>query len=431
MPKPEMPGIPTEEQRAAMLETALTEIRTLAATHTVSDIGEAFIRAEIGSGRVPSIAAFRGVVRSELPESTPLRNEAIGMTGGETRQFSLMKLIRSMAPDATKAHADAASFEIEACNAAADNAERAGTGMYRLPAEVMNSWGDFQVDGARSTDPRVRSTIMTSGNPNVLTTLLLTGQFIENLRNASALMSAGVTTLTGLSSDVDIPGADTNSQAYWLASEDADAADTYPTFRKIGLSPKDLAAKTDISRRMMQQSSLGIEAYVRSELLKAMALEIDRAGMYGDGSTGKPTGVSHTTGIGSVTFAAANPTRDEIINMRTAIAQTNIGRGVTFIGNSAFVGYAQKTPVQAGYPVFLMGDTADTLVGNGYIESNQITTGDLFAGVWSDVLMGTWGSLELDRSTEAKFLSGGLRLRAIQTVDFGVRRVGSLVYGKH
>ena len=43
--------------------------------------------------------------------------------------------------------------------------------------------------------------------------------------------------------------------------------------------------------------------------------------------------------------------------------------------------------------------------------------------------MGMWGSLELDRSTEAKFLSGGLRIRAIQSVDFGVRRVGSFALG--
>jgi hypothetical protein len=92
-------------------------------------------------------------------------------------------------------------------------------------------------------------------------------------------------------------------------------------------------------------------------------------------------------------------------------------------------GGLMKALVDAGSGRFLMEAEGRLTTGNRFEETNQITSGDLFAGVFSDMIMATWGTLELDRSTEAKFLSGGLRLRAIQSVDFGVRRVGSFVLG--
>ena len=131
----------------------------------------------------------------------------------------------------------------------------------------------------------------------------------------------------------------------------------------------------------------------------------------------------------SVTFAAAIPTRGEIIDLRTSVAATNAGRGVTYLGNSTMVGDLQKTKVDAGSGIFLMNDSADRLVGNAYRESNQVTDGDLFSGIWSDLLIGMWGGVQIDRSTERKFLSGGVSFRTIGTVDVGVRRVGSFGLG--
>jgi HK97 family phage major capsid protein len=180
---------------------------------------------------------------------------------------------------------------------------------------------------------------------------------------------------------------------------------------------------------MLIQTTIGIEQYVRNQILDAMAEAIDLAGFYGSGLLGVPTGVANTTGVGSSVFAAAVPTRNELIDMDSAIANTNRLGDPVFVGNTAMAGDLRKAPVDPGSGVFLMSNSNTLEIGNAFERTNQITAGDVFAGVWSDLLMGTWGSLELDRSTEAKFLSGGLRLRAIQSVDFGVSRVGSFVIG--
>ena len=430
-PSPEqgvMPGVRTDEQRAADFETTINEITSLAETHNMGDVARSYIKGCMERGQDPSLEVFRGVARSKLPSDVPLRNEEIGMNEQETRNFSVAKAMRAMA-DGNWSGAD---FEREAVEAAASQrgAESKYGGIF-LPVDVMQRWGDFERDGIsyRGNEQAIRAALGTGGAANVLTTDHLASRFIDNLRNESAFLRAGATMLTGLDSDVEIPGGDQNISAAWLASEDADAAESVPTFRKVTMSPKDVAAYTDVTRRMVQQSTIDMEAYIRMQMVDAMRIAIDLAAGYGAGASGVPEGLANTTGIGSVTFNAAIPTRDEIIDLRTSIAETNRGRGVTYISNSEMVGDLQKTKVDAGSGVFLMGDNADRLIGNPFIESNQITSGDLFAGVFTDMLIGMWGGLELARSTEAKFLSGGLRFRVIQTVDVDFTRVGSFALG--
>ena len=76
-----------------------------------------------------------------------------------------------------------------------------------------------------------------------------------------------------------------------------------------------------------------------------------------------------------------------------------------------------------------VNDSADRLVGNPYLESNQVTSGDLFAGTWVDMLIMMWGGAELDIDLAAKFLSAGKRFRLIQSVDIDFTRVGSFTLG--
>ena len=420
-----MPGVRTDEARAESMENSINEITALAATHNMGDVARSFINGYMSRGEEPSLAVFKGVVRANLPEHVPMVNEDVGMNERETQEFSLRKFLLATSESATPQQIRDAAFEMEAVDAAGEGR----TGAFKLPGELMRSWGDFTVDGVRSTDPRVRAALSTSGNANVQSTDHLGNQFIYNLRNRLVLGQLGMTMLNGLDGNVDIPGGNANVAAAWLGSEDADAAESNPSFRKISLAIKDLAVYTDMTRRMLLQTTIDIENYVRGQILDGMAQAIDTAGFYGSGTSGQPTGIANTSGIGSVTFAAATPTRGEIIDMRSAVAATNQTASPVFVSNSAMTGALMKVAVDAGSGRFLMETEGRLTTGHRYEETNQITSGDVFAGVFSDLIMGTWGTLELDRSTEAKFLSGGLRLRAIQSVDFGVRRVGSFVLG--
>lgn len=428
----------TDEHRAEAIEGAINDISAIAATHNASDLARAFIAGAIQRGEIPSLDVFKGVVAAKLPEGTPLVRNDVGLTVRETQRFSLRKFLLATAAGATRSDMETAKFELDAV----ESAGKARNGSFVIPDEVTRSWNDFEVDGlstldpvvrsmlaARVTDPRLRAALGASGNANVQDTAHLASQFIYNLRNRLVLGQLGLTMLTGLEGNIDIPGGNANIAAAWLGSEDANAAESNPSFRKISMSIKDLAVYTDMTRRMLIQSTIDVESYVRMQIMEAMAQGIDTAGFYGSGLSGQPTGLTLTAGIGSVTFAAEFPDRDEVIDMFTAIATANQTGMPVFVGNAEMQGALMKEAIDAGSGRFLMERAGELSTGHSYTMTNQITSGDLIAGVFSDMIMGTWGSLELDRSTEAKFLSGGLRLRAIQSLDFGVRRTGSFVLG--
>lgn len=431
--KLKMPDPLTDEQRAEALQTSIDEITELAKTHNIGDIARAYIEGAVRRGDQPKIEVFRGIARANIPEGTPLRNEDIGLTNGEREKFSVRKFLLATSSRTTAQDEENAAFELEAVSAAGAGAK----GQYKMPTDIMATWGEFQVDGVRSVQFRNPMGVGTGAggnslqaNPNVQTIDHLSGRFIDNLRNALVLGRLGLTVLDGLDSNVEIPGGDVNAQAFWLGSEDADAAETAVSFRKIGLSIHTVGNYIDLTRNFLLQSTIAVEAYCRAQLLTAVAEEVDRVGFYGSGAAGQPEGLANITGIGAVTFAGGTPTRDDLIDMRTAVASTNRPGTLSMVGNTAMAGDLMKTKVDAGSGQFLMTTEGRVTTGNPYAETNQIVDGDLFGGIYNDYMMGTWGSLELDRSTEAKFLSGGIRLRTLLSVDFALSRVGSIVLGQ-
>jgi hypothetical protein len=345
-----LPGDDQDEKRAEAMKTNIDEILKLAATKNHTNTARNFIEGQLKQGETPSLALFKSVLLSELPNDEPLVNTEIGLTQKERQSFSVLRLMHSIAQPNDPSVVEAAEFEREACAAAVERMEeKPRHSNIVIPSDLMGSWGNFGGKRGRMDARALVSAGLSGGNPNVLTIDHLAESFIDNLRNVSAVYQAGATSLTGLSSDVEIPGGDQNIAAAWLAAENADAAGSKPTFRKVTMQPKDVAVFTDVSRRMMQQSTIDMENYVRAQIVEAVRLAIDSAAIYGTGSNGQPTGVVNTTGIGSVTFGAAKPTRDEIVDLRTAVASNNTPRdGLTYMSNADMVGHLQKTRTDPG-----------------------------------------------------------------------------------
>ena len=151
-----------------------------------------------------------------------------------------------------------------------------------IPADVLRSW-------------KVRD-MNTSDDAGIIADDFRGGDFIDVLRNASSVMQAGATMLTGLSGNVKIPKKTAASSAGWISSEGGASAESEPTVGQVTMAPKVLGAHTDITRLMMQQSSLDVEALVRNDLTASIALAIDLGALAGSGSSGQPTGVQNTSG---------------------------------------------------------------------------------------------------------------------------------------
>jgi HK97 family phage major capsid protein len=71
------------------------------------------------------------------------------------------------------------------------------------------------------------------------------------------------------------------------------------TFGQVAGTPKTVGAYFEISDRLLKQMTPAGEAFVLTEAGKAVAAAVDVALINGSGSSGQPTGILGTSGIGS------------------------------------------------------------------------------------------------------------------------------------
>ena len=261
---------------------------------------------------------------------------------------------------------------------------------------------------------------LASGGGDMVFTDARPGSFIELLRNRLALTTLGVTTLTGLTGPVAIPKQLTGATAYWLA-EKGTGTESSPTVGQVNLTPKTLGAYTEYSRRLLLQSSIDVETMVRNELVTVMALEIDRAALYGTGSTSQPQGLKNITGINTVDFAANAPTFAEIVEMESTITADNADIGsLGYLTTSARYGGFKTTEKASSTAQFIL-EPGGTVNGYPVVRSNQVESNDVWLGVWNAMIMGMWGAITLQVNPYALDTSGGVRVTAFQDVDVAVR----------
>jgi HK97 family phage major capsid protein len=188
-----------------------------------------------------------------------------------------------------------------------------------------------------------------------------------------------------------------------------------------------------VTRRMIQQSTLDIEALIRDDLAQSIATAMDLAALAGTGSSGQPTGIKTTSGINTVSFGAAVdliPTFAQVVQMETEVAADNALQGnLAYILPASMYG-ALKTVEKAANTAQFVIEPGGTMNGYKAIVSNQCTAGDLYFGNFSDLLVGMWGGLDIlvDPYTNSK--SGTILIRAIQSMDVAVRHPVSFCLGQ-
>jgi len=284
-----------------------------------------------------------------------------------------------------------------------------------LPADVLRTW---------------KRDLNSTDEASLFTDDYRGGDFIDVLRNASSVMQAGATMLSGLSGDVKIPKKTAAATAGWIATEGGAAGESEMTVGQVSMTPKTLGAYTDVTRQLLIQASLDVENLIRDDLTRAIALTIDSAALEGAGTSGAPTGILNTSGVNTVTaFAAANPTFAEVVTLETAVAEDN-----ALLGNLAYILPASmygalKTVEKASGTAQFVIEPGGTMNGYRAIVSNQATAGNLYFGNFSDCLVGMFGGLDLLVDPYTASTSGTIRVVALQSVDVAVRHAVSFAYG--
>ena len=381
------------------------EIIDLAVKHNKRDLADK----AIGDGI--SVEEFRGVLLENISNDTPLETPSeIGMTKEEVREFSLVRAINALANPTDRKAQEAAAFEFECSNEAARQQGKTAQGIM-MPSDLLRSWGQRDLN---TTDD---STLIAQDYRG--------GDFIDVLRNKSSVMNAGATMLRGLQGNVVIPKKTAASAAAWIATEGGNSTESEFTVGSVTMSPKVIGGHTEMTRLMLQQSSLDVENLVRNDLSEAIALAIDLGALAGSGSSGQPTGISATSGINTTTFAAATPTFAELVAMESAVSADNALQGsLKYIAKPSDWGTLKSVDKASGFGQMIVG--ADGQI-NGYdvVRSNQVTAGDYYFGNFADLLIGLYGSLDITVDPYTHSKSGTIRVVALQTCDVAVRHAVS------
>ena len=400
---------PVDHSKAVKAERSrISEIQTVAAKYNLAELGEQYIRDE------RSVADFNSAVLKEWkPEAiAPKADDTdIGLTKEETRSWSVLRAIDYLADPNNRAKREAAAFEIEASEAAASKLGRSSRGI-TIPNEV------FKRDLATRPD--------TAGG-NLIQTDLDAANFIDLLRNNSVLQQTGSTVLTGLSGNLSIPRQGAAGTAYWV-SESSAVTESQQTIEQVNMTPRTVGAMTDISRKLLIQSSVDVENMVRNDLAKIIALEIDRCALYGLGNTSEPLGVHNTTGISTENVGNNDPSWSDVVNMESDIAVSNALTGSLSYVTRANINGAMKVKAKDSGSGLFVNDNGTV---NGYpcYVSNQVEAGDIWFANWSDLIIGYWSGLDLQVDPYTGGASGTVRVRVLQDTDVAVRHPESFCLG--
>lgn len=348
----------------------------------------------------------------------------IGMTSTELKQFSFARVINALANPTDRHMQDAAAFEFECSHAAQKTSKRQAQGIM-IPYDVLHGQRDLTVTTAAE-------------GGNTVATSLLASSFIDLLRSKMVVSGLGTQMLMGLTDFVAIPRQSSGASAFWVA-EGVAPTESQQAFDQVTLAPKTLGAFTDFSRRLLLQSSIDVESFVKRDLASVIALEVDRAAIHGTGTAPQPRGIVATSGIGSVAGGTngAAPTYANIVALETAVAVSNADIGsLAYLTNTRVRGLLKRTFVNTTggeTPVF----TQDGMM-NGYRAavtnqvSNTLTKGTsvgncsaIIFGNFSDLIIGMWGGLDLTVDPYTFSTSGTIRIVAMQDVDVAVRNAAS------
>lgn len=220
--------------------------------------------------------------------------------------------------------------------------------------------------------------------------------------------SMGATVLRGLTSNLKFYRGDADAEAEWEGENDANA-ETSPTFDSFTMTPHRLGAFTDISKQVMLQSSMDMEAYVRRRLNLAVQRKLDSTAINGSGSGDIPRGILNTSGIGDVAGGTNGATPDwaDIVDLETEIAVDNADLGrLGYLTTPGIRGYLKKTLLDAGsgqmiWPVgsteingYRIGVTTQVPSDLTKGTASGIAHAILF-GNWEDLMIGQWGGFDL------------------------------------
>lgn len=281
----------------------------------------------------------------------------------------------------------------------------------------------------------------------------IAGEFLPLIRKMEVMSRLGARTLTLPPNGVLNFGSQTSSTTgYWVGEKDEITGSTFGTGIK-SMRAKKCAAMVTYPNEFVRFASASIEAFIRADVAKTLALLIDSAALEGVGSDLKPKGVinydiqSYTAGTVATdgnTFEPDDPSgmlaklEDSNFDidregvswlMRGTMWRNLLTRRAGTLDSSDAADYSvgpwmfrtNRDDIAKGAPSMLEGHPVvrSTQVSNTRTKGSGTDLTYILAGIWSNLIIGRHGVLEVATADQNNdnFKTDQRSIRFIQHVD--------------
>ena len=405
----------TKNEVSKMLTKAeIIEIRALAKGHGFSDADVV----EFVTDESASLDAFKSKCLAKNHAEPVQSKPGLGLDTKEVKKYSLAKVFRAFAEGN---HKDI-GFEMELSREL--QKQNGGT-----PPRSIYVPFDVLMQGRAG----LNSTASTGGY--TIQQDVLANEFIDVLRPEARVIQAGARVMSGLQGNVLIPKLAAAGTCGFVA-EDNSHAETDQTFAGPTLSPKTLSGWTKVGRQLLVQSSNNIEAIVRDDLTRIFGLAVDKAALFGSGSSYEPKGIIKMAAPIASQLAwtsTAVPSWTNMVALESVVtgADALVSDKGAYITNATMIGKMKYTSKSsAGYPVFIYE--------NGKVNEYPCFRSNQFAsayattcmfGDWTQLVIGVWGNginMLVDPFTYSD--TGALKITALTLCDIQVRHEESFAF---
>ena len=247
----------------------------------------------------------------------------------------------------------------------------------------------------------------------VLVPTMLQGGFIDTLAAKLVSVQLGATFLNDLVGNVDIARKTSTTTAAWEGELDAGAEAT-PAWDKISLTPNRLGAYIQLSKRLINQTSMGAERIAQQDIERAIRLAVDEEAIVGGNLS---TGILATSGIGSQVggTTGAAIAWSHVVGLEKEVAIDNADMdNLAYLTNPKVIWKLKQTAIGTDQRMILApGEkelngyklVASTLVPSTLDKgaSTGVCSAMIF-GNFADLLIANWGGLDIviDPYTDAK-----------------------------
>ena len=244
---------------------------------------------------------------------------------------------------------------------------------------------------------------------------------LEPLYANSVLSQLGARWYTGLpKGDVQVPIMGKGNVGW--EGEIAAAQATGNTFTTKKLSPKRLTAYVDISKQLLVQDTIGVEAAIRRDIVNALNDKLQATILGGeDKSDAKPAGIFY-----NVSETTINNYKD-LCKFEAGLDDANInGEKKYLMGNTAKATFRSMVKGNNNTGMVLEANQMD---GTPMINTSSVATNKFAYGDFNYLAIGSWGDLDITIDQYTQAANGCIRLVINAFFDAVILRPEAFKFG--